>query len=34
VGGVVVKEQSGVASLGGCRGKRRNGVSHGPIVRR
>jgi hypothetical protein len=32
--GVVVKEQSGVASLGGYRGKRRNDVSHGPTTRR
>jgi hypothetical protein len=32
--GVAMKEQSGVVSLGGCRGKRRNSVSHGPTTRR
>jgi hypothetical protein len=31
--GVVVKEQSGVVSLGGYRGKRRNNVSHEPTTR-
>jgi hypothetical protein len=29
----VQREQSGVASLGGCRGKRRDGVSHVPTAR-
>jgi hypothetical protein len=31
--GMAEKEWSGVASLGGCRGKRRNGVSHGSTTR-
>jgi hypothetical protein len=30
--GVAAKEWSGVASLGGCRGKRRNIVSQGPTT--
>jgi hypothetical protein len=32
--GLAAKEQSGVASLGGCRGKRRNDVSNGPTTQR
>jgi hypothetical protein len=31
--GVMVKEQSGVALLGGCHRKRRNDISHGPTTR-